>query len=651
MSFKHMSLERKLPLLVTALLVVILASAVGLAYREVQRVAIVAAVDRLGTASGQLASVAGTSLTQRAQTLRSAARIAAVRTAVNGGTLDTTAVHAALRRLVLPTDSLLAIQLWSASGTLVDSIGAAPEYGVNGTDTPLALARSVVVTPDSARSSSPERSRETARYGAFFPSKTQQTYYWLTYPVLADGHVAGWIAAQGHIATRPEATRQIAALIGERTGVYFRNDSGGFWTTLGGTPTRAPARDARSTVTLHGTTETALGYTRRGHGAVLASESAIEGTPWLIVLEVDRAAVLAGARALLMRFGAISLLLLALGAAVSFFIIRRVTRPLANLTEASESMATGDYSARVSMPIATDSHQEVTRLASAFNRMAEEVAAAHAKLAGQVDEATRLAAALEDSRLVAVSASRAKSNFLATISHELRTPINAIVGYTEILTLGIQGPLTAEQEESLGRVRTSAQHLLALVDEVLDLAKIESGTMQVARRPASTRETIDAAVAMVHPQATAKSVQLCVECTCRGSAMYVGDERGVRQILANLLSNALKFTGRGGEITLQCGETVAPSDSDHLEAGVRYVTIAVADTGAGIDPADLPRLFQPFTQLESNVGNPYTRSRTGAGLGLSISRELAHLMAGDITVRSKVGEGSTFTVWLPIAAA
>lgn len=654
MSFKHMSLERKLPLLVTALLVVILASAVGLAYREVRRVAIIAAVDKLSSASAQLADVASKSMTQRAEMLRSTARAGAVRAAVSGGTLDTIAVHAALRRLVLPTDSLLAIQLWSASGALVDSIGAAPEYGVDGTNSPLALARanaSSVDSTDTPAHTPAETSRESARLGAFFPSATHQTYYWLTYPVVVDGRIAGWVAEQGHIATRPEATRQIAALIGERTAVYFRNDSGGFWTTLGGVPAHAPTRDPGHVEIVHGTTATALGYSRRDHGAVLGSESPIPGTPWIIVLEVDRAAVLSGARALLVRFGTISLLLLALGAAVSFFIIRRVTRPLARLTEASESMATGDYSARVSMPIATDSHEEVTRLASAFNRMAEEVAAAHSKLAGQVDEATRLAAALEDSRLVAVSASRAKSNFLATISHELRTPINAIVGYTEILTLGIQGPLTPEQEESLGRVRTSAQHLLALVNEVLDLAKIESGTMQVARRPASTRETIDAAVAMVHPQATAKSVQLCVECTSAGSAMYVGDERGVRQILANLLSNALKFTARGGEIALHCGETIAPSESDHLEGGTRYVTIAVSDTGSGIDPDDLPRLFQPFTQLESNVGNPYTRSRTGAGLGLSISRELAHLMGGDITVRSKVGEGSTFTVWLPIPTA
>lgn len=633
MSLKHMSLERKLPLLVTALLVVVLAAAVALAYREVRRVAEIAAVDRLTTASGQLAASAASSTTQRAEMMRTTTQSPAIRAAANGAPLDTAAVHAALRRLIAPTDSTLAIQLWSASGALVDSVGDAPEYGPDGTRTPLALAR--------PRASA----RETIRVSPFFASRTRQTYYWVTAPVVVDGRVAGWVAQQGHIATRPEATRQIAALIGARTAVYFRNDSDGFWATLGGTPVRAPSPAQREVVSAGGANASALNYVRPGHGVVFSSTSAIAGTPWSIVLEIDRAAVLAGARALLVRFGLISLLLLAAGATASFVIIRRVTRPLAQLTEASEAMASGDYSTRIGAPVSPESGDEVTRLAIAFDRMAGEVAAAHTKLAGRVDEATRLAGALEESRLVAVSASRAKSNFLATISHELRTPINAIVGYTEILTLGIQGPLTAEQEESLGRVRTSAQHLLALVNEVLDLAKIESGTMQVAREPASARETIDAAVAMIHPQATAKGVRLCVghdEC----DTSYVGDERGVRQILANLLSNALKFTSRGGDIAVRCGRAHAPEDNHHLVAGQSYVTISVTDSGIGIDPSDLPRLFQPFTQLESNVGNPYTRARTGAGLGLSISRELAHLMGGDITVRSAVGDGSSFTVWL-----
>lgn len=632
--FKHMSLERKLPLLVTALLVAVLAAAVALAYREVRRVAEIAAVDRLSTASGQLAALAATSTTQRATLLRAASRSLALHRALATGTPDTLAVHRVLRRLIVRTDSGLAIQLWTASGTLVDSVGGPPEYGSTGADTPLALARSNA------------SARDSARFGPFFASRSHETYYWTTQPIVIDRHVAGWLAQQGHLATRPAASRQIAALIGERTAVYFRNDTGSFWSTLGGTPVQPPAR-ARDVVRVTGTNPSALRYEHAGHGLVFGSEAVIEGTPWVLVLEIDRAAVLGGARTLLMRFGVISLILLAAGAAASVLIIRRVTRPLAQLTEASAAMAAGDYSTRVGTSVDGRSDDEVTRLATAFNRMAAEVAAAHGKLAGQVDEATRLAAALEDSRLVAVSASRAKSNFLATISHELRTPINAIVGYTEILSLGIQGPLTTAQEESLGRVHTSAQHLLALVNEVLDLAKIESGTMQVVRRPASTRETIDAARAMIHPQATAKGVQLRVQCNCPPDASYVGDERGVRQILANLLSNALKFTSRGGEITVCCGEAPAPAGNGHLIAGTRYVTIGVSDTGIGIDPKDLPRLFQPFTQLETDAGNPYTRPRSGAGLGLSISRELAHLMGGDITVLSAVGSGSTFTVWLP----
>jgi signal transduction histidine kinase len=305
-------------------------------------------------------------------------------------------------------------------------------------------------------------------------------------------------------------------------------------------------------------------------------------------------------------------------------------------------MAHGDYTAHVTV----QQQDEVGRLSSSFNEMAEEVSASHARLAGQVMEAQRLAEELNQAREVAVSASKAKSNFLATMSHEIRTPINAIIGYTDILDLGIPGPINPEQRENLGRIRASSSHLLALINDVLDLSRIESGTMQLRSSPINTRPSIDAAVSLVEPVATTKGIRLVVETDDVRAATYMGDERGVRQALANLLSNAVKFTNRGGEVRVACSLSKPPAGAE-LNHNSAYVAIRVSDTGIGIDNEKIGRLFQPFTQLEAENGNPYTRQKSGAGLGLSISRHLARMMGGDITVESSPRHGSAFTLWLP----
>lgn len=279
--------------------------------------------------------------------------------------------------------------------------------------------------------------------------------------------------------------------------------------------------------------------------------------------------------------------------------------------------------------------------------MAAEVDASQSKLARQVNEAHRLALELDRARDIAVSASKAKSNFLATMSHEIRTPINAIIGYADILDLGISGPLTSKQHENVHRIRTSSSHLLALINDVLDLSRIESGSMRLTTTQISTRQSIDAAMALLQPAATEKDIRIIVEPADRRAETYIGDERGVQQSLANLLSNAVKFTKSGGEIRVGTSLASAFSISEFLDPSRMYVAISVADTGIGIDEDKIGRLFQPFTQLEAEGGNPYTRRTSGAGLGLSISRHLARMMGGDITVESIPQSGSTFTLWLP----
>jgi signal transduction histidine kinase len=170
--------------------------------------------------------------------------------------------------------------------------------------------------------------------------------------------------------------------------------------------------------------------------------------------------------------------------------------------------------------------------------------------------------------------------------------------------------------------------------------------MQVRTVAVQTRPCIDAAVALVEPMATAKRIRIALSLDDPRANTYVGDERGVQQALANLLSNAVKFTNPGGEISVACSLSAPPEDS-RLDSSTSYVAIRVSDTGIGIDNEKIPQLFQPFTQLEADNDNPYTRQRSGAGLGLSISRRLARMMGGDITVESLVGDGSVFTLWLP----
>ena len=246
----------------------------------------------------------------------------------------------------------------------------------------------------------------------------------------------------------------------------------------------------------------------------------------------------------------------------------------------------------------------------------------------------------------AAAANRAKGEFLATMSHELRTPLNAIGGYAELIELGIHGPVTEAQRAALARIQQSQRHLLGLINEVLDLAKGDAGALRVAREPVPAGDTVDAALALVRPQAAAKGLALSEACGGTSDARYLGDEPRVRQVLVNLLANAVKFTEPGGRVAAGCAVTDVPPRDTGLPAGAPYVALRVEDTGAGIPAAALARIFEPFTQVEDGA-SPYTRTRAGTGLGLAISRRLARLMGGDLTVESQVGAGSAFTLWLP----
>ncbi len=259
------------------------------------------------------------------------------------------------------------------------------------------------------------------------------------------------------------------------------------------------------------------------------------------------------------------------------------------------------------------------------------------------EERSRQLVAEREARLEAEAASRAKSDFLAIMSHELRTPLNAVLGYSELIELGLSGPLTDEMREQIGRIRASAKHLLSLVNDILDLAKVEAGRLVVDSAPASVDDEIASAIALVQPQATAKGLALNVKADGNESLVFVGDRERVRQILVNLLSNAVKFTQSGGQIAVDAGTTPSPGEGTRLPARRDYVFVRITDTGDGIVEEKLAGIFEPFVQADAGT----TRSREGSGLGLTISRRLARLMGGDLTVRSQVGSGSAFTLWLP----
>ena len=297
--------------------------------------------------------------------------------------------------------------------------------------------------------------------------------------------------------------------------------------------------------------------------------------------------------------GAIGLALL-LGYAISWSVIGPVLSMDARLKE----ITSGDFSGRVEIP----NRDELGALAANVNRMSEELG----RLYRQIE-----------------AASRHKSEFLANMSHELRTPLNAIIGFSEVLLQRMFGELNPKQEEYLNDVLTSGRHLLSLINDILDLSKVEAGKMELELVDFDLPASIDNALTLVRERAVRRGVALQTAVDERVGEIR-GDERKIRQVMLNLLSNAIKFTPEGGRIEI----SAVPGEGS--------VEVSVSDTGVGIEPEDQEAVFEEFRQVGASAAK-----QEGTGLGLALARKFVELHGGRIRVKSQVGVGSMFTFTIP----
>ena len=244
----------------------------------------------------------------------------------------------------------------------------------------------------------------------------------------------------------------------------------------------------------------------------------------------------------------------------------------------------------------------------------------------------RLFREIEDKSRQLEAANRHKSEFLANMSHELRTPLNAIIGFSEVLGERLFGELNEKQNEYIDDILSSGRHLLSLINDILDLSKIEAGRMELEVKKFDLPLALENALILVRERATRHGIKLERVIDDR-LGDFVGDERKIKQILLNLLSNAVKFTPEGGQISLKA------------VLGDSSVVISVTDTGIGIAPEDQETIFEEFRQ----VGTHYAQKREGTGLGLTLTRKFVEMHGGKIWVESELGKGSTLTFTLPIS--
>ncbi|HET7320860.1 MAG TPA: ATP-binding protein, partial [Longimicrobiaceae bacterium] len=438
----------------------------------------------------------------------------------------------------------------------------------------------------------------------------------LLYPVVArvsaDGEPLGYVVRWTRL--------QIAGVIGPGVRLEFANAGGAVW-TAGGQRVAPPPVDFASP-------RQVASYSRPDGTEVMAVRAPVAGAPWAVMIEFPRHEMLTEPREMVRGLILLGLALLAIGAIIAWVVSGRLTGSIVELADSADAISRGDYARRTAVR-GTD---EIGTLGRAFNEMAENVAGAHRELERKVEEleeAVTSSRASSTAKEVAEAANQAKSDFLSRMSHELRTPLNAVLGFGQILQMDVQ---TEENRESVEQILRAGRHLLALVDEVLDIARIEAGRMSLSVESVSVREVLKDALDLVRLSAGKQEIALRAEEALADDRFVRADQQRLKQVILNLLSNAIKYNRRGGSVILTCERE-----------GEERLCISVRDTGFGIPPEQMGRLFTPFERLGADEGVE------GTGLGLALSRGLVEAMGGKLGVASVEGEGSRFWVELPLA--
>ncbi len=407
-------------------------------------------------------------------------------------------------------------------------------------------------------------------------------------------------------------------------------------TALGALPQVRAALAASPRPAGRGGSGAAIG-TDRGGREVLTAHAAVSPVGWHVFVEQPLREAFSPLYAAILRTGALLLVGLALSTVASLFLARRMLRPIQALQQGAARIGAGSLDERITLRTG----DELEALAEQFNRTAAQLQESYANLERKVQERTTDLAealrALQEKTQQLEIASRHKSIFLANMSHELRTPMHAIIGCSEIL-LDPSLPVTeVERPQFLRDILASGRHLLALINEVLDLSRIEAGRLDLRIEPTAVREVLDAVHGTMRPLAAKKHIRLDLECA-EDLGLVPMDGVRIRQALLNLVGNALKFTPEGGRVWVR-------GFLSHPDGGLR---IEVEDTGPGIPEEERERIFLEFQQapVAQGAGRP-----EGAGLGLTLARRFVELHGGRLWVESEVGRGSTFIVTLPAGTA
>jgi two-component system, NtrC family, sensor kinase len=379
-------------------------------------------------------------------------------------------------------------------------------------------------------------------------------------------------------------------------------------------------------------TGSTVGRNFRGE-KVLSTWATVEPVGWKVFVEQPESAAFAPVRGKIWRTALLLAAFLAAGIGLSVLLARHLVRPIKQMRTAAARIGAGAYDERIEL----DRRDELGGLADELNGMAaslhELVRGLEQRVEDRTQELQQALAELSQKGSQLEVASRHKSEFLANMSHELRTPLNAIIGFSQVLRQRLFGEINAKQEEYLDDILASGNHLLDLINDVLDLSKVEAGQVELDIATFSLREALERGVVMVRERATKNGVSVSLE-LAPDIDLVDGDERRVRQIVFNLLSNAVKFTPRDGSVVVAS----AREDGE--------VLVSVTDTGPGIAVDDQERIFDEFQQTDAGV-----QQREGTGLGLALSKRLVELHRGRIWVESRSGHGSRFVFTLPIDKA